>query len=264
MRIKILNYNISNGFHTSEESYKLEKNRIKLAQKIVKKENPDILCLTEACFAAPNPFNIKMDYQKIFPYKFAFFTSRTKQWGNLILSKYPFYKVFSNSNRRFAGITAIIPINGKSLFIDLIHPAPEISDLERIENMKKILNKEKLTGNYVLTGDFNSLSHEDNYNNQEIKDYLGKIALNPGTVDALLDKKFIKFLLKNKLIDVMKKFDDSFTIPTDYIDKIKGCPLRLDYFFVSKKIKVINAKVIKNPVTEHASDHYPLVMEIEI
>jgi len=264
MKLKILNYNISNGFHTLNLPYILEKERIKLAQKIVKNENPDILCLTEACFAAPNPFNIRVDYQKIFPYKYAFFTSRTKQWGNLILSKYPFYKVFSNSNRKFAGITARIPIKDQTLFIDLIHTAPEISDWERTENMKRMLDQEKLNGSYILTGDFNSLSHEDNYDDQEIKDYLGKIALNPGTVEALLEKKFVRFLLKKGLIDVMKKYDDSFTIPTDYIDKIKGCPLRLDYFLVSKKIKVINARVIKNSTTEQASDHYPLVMEIEI
>ena len=264
MKIKILNYNISNGFHTLNEPYILEKNRIKLCQKIIKEENPDILCLTEACFAAPNPFNIKMDYQKLFGYKHVFFVSRKRQWGNMILSRYPLGCAFSNSNATFIGLNAEFRFKDKPLFIDVIHPSPQIRDAERIKNISQMLNKEKLTGNYILTGDFNSLSNEDNYHNQEIKDYLGKIVLKQETLRALLDKKFIKFLLKQGLKDVMKKHDDSFTIPTDYMDTVKGCPLRLDYFFVSKKVKILNARVIKNPITEHASDHYPLVMEIEI
>jgi endonuclease/exonuclease/phosphatase family metal-dependent hydrolase len=264
MKLKIMEYNISNGFHTLNEPYILEKNRVKLAQQIIKKENPDILCLTEACFAAPNPFNIRMEYQKIFGYKHAFFASRRRQWGNMILSRFPIDCAFSNTNSPFAGLSASLIINGKTLFVDVIHPSPQIRDKERIENIKRMLDKDKLDGNYILAGDFNSLSHEDAYDNQEIKEYLGKIVRKKETLAALLDKKFIKFLLKQGLIDVMKKYDDSFTIPTDYIDTIKDCPLRLDYFFVSKKIKVINARVIKNLSTEHASDHYPIVLEIEI
>lgn len=264
MRIKILTYNISNGFHTCVIPYRLEKERIRLAQKIISDENPDILCLTEACFAGPNQYNIRMDYQKIFPFKYAFFASRRRQWGNIILSKIPLEVAFNNANSTFVGLSAEFKVNGKKLFVDVIHPSPQIRDSERIEDLKRMLNKDKLTGNYILTGDFNSLSHEDDYNDFEIKRYLKKIVLKQETLKALSDKKFIKFLLSQGLKDVLKKYDDSFTIPTDYIDTIKGCPLRLDYFIVSKKIKVLNAKVIKNRLVEHASDHYPIVMEIEI
>ena len=83
-------------------------------------------------------------------------------------------------------------------------------------------------------------------------------------LDALLSRKFIPFLRKNKLKDVMKKFDDSFTIPTNLIDKKKESPIRIDYFFTSKDVKVNNAKVIKNELTEKASDHYPIYAILEL
>ena len=77
--MKIMTYNILFGFHRiNGRSYVLEKDRLKSIQKIVDKENPDILGLVEAWFGAENYFGIFVDYKKIFNFKHRFFFMQKK------------------------------------------------------------------------------------------------------------------------------------------------------------------------------------------
>ncbi len=250
-----------NGFHTEKEPYKLQKKRLEASKRIVKKENPDILCLCEANFAGPNPFNIKMDYQKIFGYRYVYFASRKRQFGNMILSNYPMDKVYSFSDERFICLRAKFIIKGEDLYLDIVHPSPRLKSKDAIRYMASVLNDKK--DNYILTGDFNALSDEDKYDIKKIKRLMKRIDPEK-TLKSLLDRRLLSWLGKQKLIDVMKKFEGGFTMPTDLIDKKKESPLRIDYFFASKKIKIKDAKVIRGKDTEMASDHYPIAMEIEI
>jgi len=262
--VKIMTYNILNGFHTIKEPYKLEKNRMEAVKRIVKKENPDILCLTEACFACPNQFNIKVDYQKLFKFKHVYASSRKSQWGNMILSKYPLDKVYPVTDERFICIRSKFIINGKNLYVDIIHPSPRLREKEVIKYLRPILKDPKK--HYILTGDFNALSDQDDYDINKLKAVIKKIEGEnyENAIKSVLDMKLIPWLRKQNLMDVMKKFGGGFTIPTDLLDKTKESPARLDYFFASKKINTKSAKVIRGKDAEIGSDHYPIVINIEI
>ena len=41
-------------------------------------------------------------------------------------------------------------------------------------------------------------------------------------------------------------------------------PHRVDYIFCSKDFKILDSNIIKNKLTEKASDHYPITATVEI
>ena len=266
-----MQYNIKVGFHTGKEPFKLEKDRLKLAQKIVKKENPDILMINEAYFESKNKSKILMDYQEIFGFSYYVHSNHKKSlspfWGDAILSKYPIVNKENLSYGHKALLKVKIKVKGKIIDLDLIHisPIPEINSHEQKNLVKQIL-KGKIE-NYILAGDFNSLSIEDDYNKDKLIKSWRKFTKNTeNLVNEMLKRDSIKFILSKDLIDTFKvknkKFD--YTIPTDLLSKDKSSAIRIDYIFCSKDFKILKSGIIKSKLTENASDHYPIYAILEI
>jgi endonuclease/exonuclease/phosphatase family metal-dependent hydrolase len=80
------------------------------------------------------------------------------------------------------------------------------------------------------------------------------------------DSKAIGALIENKLTDTFKVGGGKWacTVPTDLLSRHKDTGVRIDYIFCSSNFKVVNAGVIKNDLTEKASDHYPIYAVLEI
>jgi len=265
MKIKIMNYNIRHGFHTLNFPFKLEKERLKKAKKIIKKEDADILILTEACYSEKNIFKILIDYKKIFGYKYAHFGKWGKyEWGTLILLRYPIKAKTIKLSKRTA-IKSEIKIKNKTLYIDVIHPSPKLTEEQKIENIKPVLKNIKSP--YILTGDFNSLSDDDKYNKRKLIEGFKTFEKDPEkVVNELLKTNFIKYLKKQGLIDAFPKKDKKPTVPTKKY-KTGNTDIRIDYFFIKKdekKMKIVETKTIKNKFAEEASDHYPILITIQI
>src|SRR3989344_167201 len=137
MKLKILNYNILHGFYPYDLSISklLDTKRLKAVQEIIKIENPDIVVLTEACFAQNNIFNIKMDYPRLFGFKYHFHAnvihaSIINEWGSSLLSKFPI-KEADNYNK-----TKLI--KGFNTFQD--NAKEKINDFMKFSVIKEILN----------------------------------------------------------------------------------------------------------------------------
>lgn len=264
MQIKIIQYNIRTGFRKIEKPYDYEENRLELAKKIIKNENPDILILNEAYFESKNKSKILMDYQKIFGFPFYahgnYENGLSPFWGHALLSKYPIIEAL-NKSKGLAGLYRTkLKIKQKIVNLDIIHvsPIPCLSSKKQERFIKKILKNKKK--NYILSGDFNSLSPEDKYDKEKMINSWGKFEKNAKkVVSEMLEKDTVKHVLFKGLIDSYKiknkKFD--FTIPTDFLSKDKSSGIRIDYIFCSKDFKVVNSGIIKNKLTEKASDHYP-------
>ena len=257
MEVKIMNYNILHGFYQTAYPFELEKNRLEKAKQIVKKENPDILILTEACYGGKNIFGIFMDYKKIFNYKYGYFGKWGEfEWGNMILSKYPIQaKTVGLADR--TAIRSEIKIKEKTIHVDVIHPSPDLNEKEKIETIKPLLKNIK--EQYILSGDFNSLSDEDKYDKDRlIKGFKTFTKNAEKIINEMLKDGFIRYLRKMGLKDAFPKNKRQSTIPTKKY-RTGNSDVRIDHFFVSEKIKVEDARVIKNELTENASDHYPIV-----
>ncbi len=266
MKIKVIAYNILNGFRTDRIPYKLEKDRIKYAAKLIENENPDILILCEASFGPlvmRHPLkNIYGLFKKV--YDTPFFSPDAFWWAPVILSKYPIEG--KNIGQHFKnGIRGIVKIKNKEIVIDGVHPAPhQLTEEERRDWVKEITMGKK--SNYIIAGDFNALSPNDSYDKNKLvnsfrgfhKEKTEKI------VEGMLSAKTISHLLENGFVDTYKEKNKSWhhTHHTNYY-KQKEDLIRIDYIFCTSDWKILDAGIIKNKLAEKASDHYPVYAVLE-
>lgn len=267
MKIKILLYNILNGFCNDNPPYKINYNRMQKAIKIIKKQNPDILILTEAYFypfaKKANLKNLEKDFRELYNEnsKLAYTFFRV---APIILSKYPVKKFdTSMSKYQLNHMRTSIQINKKPLTINVFHPHPDISEKDKAEFLKSILKDGG--SNYVLAGDFNSLSSEDNYDAEKLIRGYESFMKEKGEakVKDMLKCLAVKEVLANNLIDTYKTKDSEYTMPTNLRSKNKDSAIRIDYIFCSKNFKIVGSGIIKDRLTETASDHYPVYAVLE-
>jgi endonuclease/exonuclease/phosphatase family metal-dependent hydrolase len=283
MNLKVISYNILHGFYSNydpQNDYNtnwkpliFEKDRLEAAQKLIKKENPDILILNEACFGAENKTKILMDYKKIFDfpyYSYAQAEPREYEWGSALLSKYPIVNAENLSEPLKPLLRAQVNIKEVPLYLDIAHPHPDNSNQEKDKFFKRILESRNKDKNYILAGDFNSLSPEDKYNREKLIRGFKTFDKNPEqSVNNLMEGKTIQYLLSHGLVDthrkIHKKFVESdYTMPTDFLSKNKESAMRIDYIFCSPDIKIKDAGIIRSKEAEKASDHYPVYADLEI
>ena len=255
--VKILEYNVLHGFHLSEKPFSLEKERLKKAKEIISDEDPDILAITEACYGGENPFDVHLNYKRVFGFPYAFFGKWGNfEWGNCLLSRYPLEAELVEFGNRTA-IRGKVFLGNRVVRIDLIHPSPEISDNEKINLIKPFLKSRK--GLYFLAGDFNSISDEDKYNRELLLEAFKKFERNPArSVNRLMKRRFIPYLREAGLKDTFSKSSRKPTIPSKMHMTDKNSSMRIDFIFSSPDVKVKKTKVIRNKLSDFASDHYPI------
>ena len=269
MKIKILAFNTLEGFvyKDKEGKYRVS-DRQKIAQKIISKETPDILILTEANFCLKTFGKPTQNYNKIFSYKYGIFGSDF-DWGVGILSKYPMIESHDYTTKHSRFVRAIINVKGKKIMVDGVHPDPYHSEHQRAQWFKTVIRDRK--SNYIIAGDLNAFSPQDKYDKRKlIKGF--ELSLKQedkhkakNIVNDILTGEAINVLLKDKLIDTYKiknkKWDYS------YHTSLNGSNpdyCRIDYIFCSDDFKILQARIIKNKLTEKASDHYPIYTILEI
>ena len=278
MKLKIMEYNLLEGLskhNDKKDIYEFDKKRMKLVLTAVKKFNQDILILCEASFTPSHEkskerFGIIIDYARLFGYPYFCYGIRTDRDGSTILSRYPL-KFEEYSMEKTSFVRCFIKIKNKKITLDVVHPHPRISAFDKMRFIKSVIrDKEK---NYILAGDFNSPSPEDRYNREKlVQAFRGMLKPWEGSaekyVEKMLQGEMIEFIINSGLIDTYratnKKKDFVFTNPTKLVAGVENSAMRLDYIFCSKEFKVLDAGIIKNKITDFASDHYPIYAVLEI
>lgn len=268
MKIKVVEYNLLDGFFDRNEKNILVPNekRKKVAQKIIKKENPDILVLTEADHTKNRKSS--QDYKKIFNFPHGFFASKKlphRDFGIGILSKFPIIEKEKILLPKSRWIKTSIKIDDKIIYVDAVHPNPHNTPKEKEELFKELIGRKK--NPFIVAGDFNSIHPEDEYDkNKMLGNFSRKLKDNQKAikvVEEIFKAKTMKFLLKQGLRDTYKEKKEKQDY--SYHTKLRGNNLmRIDYILCSKEFKILNSGIIKNKLTEEASDHYPIFAELEI
>jgi len=281
-KLKIVWYNVLRGFHKKEldGSFTFEQKRFFAVKKIIKSLNPDFLFIGEGDF---NPrCKIKgekvkiIDYKKEFGFPYFYYSKpdKTSRKGEVILSKISFkVKNFSKgdySNENYTDLKCFFKLNKKEILVEIIHPYPTIPEKEKANFVKKILKGKK--ENYLLLGDFNALSPDDKYEKENLFKLFSLMAKNKMSawknVHDSSKSLMIKEVLKSGLKDTFKEKNkkQEITLPTKNYSpfKNKKAGIRLDYIFCSKNFEVLKSKIIKNKLTDIASDHYPIYAELDI
>lgn len=277
MKLKIVEYNILDGIHTFDEPPEFQKERLQQIKQVIKSLDPDILVLTEACSAKANNHGVDINYAKEFgfPHSFHAHAVSGKQHGNSILSKYPIVSAenYSVYQRKFGRVQ--IKVGKKTITFDIVHPHPSLTEIERMQFFKGVIRDMKRP--YVLAGDFNTWSAEDikGRDLNKIVKTLMQISHNMNQNKVLLEENIrgqatcqtTNFVKSNGLIDTYRaihKKGFQYTVPTDSCSLDKNAASRIDYIFCSKDFKVLDAGIVKNELTEEASDHYPIYAVLEL
>ena len=263
-----MTWNIHRGFHNRD--HVLEEHRLAAAKEIINKESPDVLALVEACYAKHNSTNILLDYPRIFGFPNSFAANYPKFGrlsddigANCLLSHYPISAARVSIGRKSA-IRAQVSLDNKFLHIDVVHPSPSLNDREKIRDLDPMLLA-RANYNYIMTGDFNSLSYNDIYDKQVLIEEFSSFSSNPNkVVDSLLECRLVRHINDNGLVDSLPLDHRTSTVPTrsKYNKSVPG--MRVDYCFVSPDVRVLDSYVVKNELSEVASDHYPLVTILDL
>ncbi|MBR4157232.1 MAG: endonuclease/exonuclease/phosphatase family protein [Bacteroidales bacterium] len=247
-QIKVMTYNVGVFRDYNDENRYVSDVKKSLA-KVIKEENPDVLCLQES---GKWPRNTASAFSQMIGYKYY---SVNPTNGNSYFSKYPLYDVKSFYNKdltKFADIKKVKINNNDSFYLANCHLnsfriSDDIDDINEKDVYKSVIRKlvngfmprakitnlllDKLPDDklaLVICGDFNDTPLSYTYN--EMK--------NAGLKDA--------FHTASRGIGIT------------YCGKLPL--LRIDYFWYNDFVEVVSYKRIK----QTTSDHYPLVMEFNI
>ena len=146
-----------------------------------------------------------------------------------------------------------------------LHLTPYTEDLRLLE-IDLITGEQKQFVNKILMGDMNSLSPKDGYDEKMISGF-NEMQLKKFTTEGKLRFDTINKIMSYGYIDtafILKK-QKEYTAPTSINEYQAHSNMRLDYIFISESLKnkLANYSVVKNLLTEKASDHYPVVIELK-
>ena len=251
--MKVMTFNILRGGIDEYGS------RIDFIKDVIKEASPDFLALQEA-----NDFekdknrllrgvsrNIKLQYYAL---SSGSMLEDGRQYHAVSLSRYPIKKKYKFSGPSFqcAALFSLIDSPFGELAICNIHLNVDSED-ERLRELEIILEYMAVYKNKILLGDFNSITLDDDYDLETLE------------VEARFD---VTNILKRDYVDVASylTLDNRSTCPTpSNRNPAYTKPMRIDYIFVSPTLtpRIKAATVIKTPISDQASDHYPFILTIE-
>lgn len=270
MRYRLLQYNILEGFRTDRGTMALDCRRLIACKEFVKAHEPDILVLNEAnyCQIHDGTWN---DYKTWFDMPYGIGQLYDRQWGNVILSKYPIidWRVYRMENRR-AALKTFIQLDRVVVEVDTYHPHPKRYADNKARDFANLTYQ--LQWPYILSGDFNVVSPSDLPDRERLTAGFVRLIgdeLGPAVAAQFIDggTVVIKALTDNGLRDAVRAYlgkVTQHTIPTDMLNMFKGTAMRLDHVFVSGHIQVDYASIPHDDLTHKISDHYPVIVDFSI
>jgi len=243
------------------------KETLQLVVQVIKSESPDFLTLNEANGFADQKNKILKQFSKEtrFPY-FEIALSEEKADSNVaVFSKQPFIEVKKIQPQERPFLICLIDSPFGPISVAGVHLSYKTEDL-RLAELEKLLYIQKSFLNSIIMGDINSLSSQDNYSLGFVKTFNEK-QKNKFTKDGKLRLEAVDKILSAGYFDPAVTFgkNDELTVPTPANEDEAHSEMRLDYIFLSEALNLHLKKyeVIKNDLTDRASDHYPVIVEIK-
>lgn len=254
--MKLMTYNILGGWE----------DRIELIIDTVLDESPDYLVVNEANAFVPDisghmallAETTDLAYAAAAP-------SGQDTFHVLLFSRKPFQYVQFLTPLVRAGVFAIVDSVFGELTIVGTHLTPFTED-ERLAEISSILKAVESHPRTILMGDLNALSPHDTYEHLTWE-RMNSVQRDKFTTDRRLRFDTIEKIEAAGFVDtaVARGCNHLPTSPTAITHDIAHADTRLDYIFVSKSLAeaVVDYRVVRNPNTEIASDHYPVVAELK-
>lgn len=239
--------------------------RLGLIFEVIKTENPNFLVINEANgFEKDGKLN-QFSKEINLPH-FKLSLSGEYDYHTAVFSRHPLKEIKEIKPLRNAGIITVLETESGEISIIGAHLTPNTEDL-RLSEIDLIVDQQKQYQKKILMGDMNSLSTGDDYNEEIIRGF-NETQLNKFTTNGKFRFDVINKITSLGYLDSAVIFGKQgiSTVPTEIKqDEAHLTDMRVDYIFISNSLKdkVKSYSVIKNKMTEKASDHYPIVIELE-
>jgi len=271
--MKIASYNILSGGFNSYSYEPSSPERIELLKKAINIINADFIGLIDT-FRWDTLYS-NSQLTQLFGYKKAYCINlndnRLKKKGHnngiTVLTNLPVEHFETISLETRDAIRTTLQINSSKLDIFTVY-LDDLSEDVRIKQTQALLQYVDHERPTIITGDLNTLSLGDI---TKVNPLIDKFAANnrqlyESLIPVLNEMKrgeVTKILKEYGLQDADKKGRP--TAPSKLFPaKIESAFLRIDYAFHTNKIQILDFKVFKNSVFNQASDHYPIVFDINI
>lgn len=271
-RLKVMAYNILYGFHEREgDALVYRSERARAAAEVIRAEAPDVLALTEGAYVGWRGRVVRDDFAALVGLPHVACAGVEGEWASVLASRFPILEVErlplgeTPGGPASSALRATLECEGRKLHVDVVHPSPHITEMERVEAFAPLLATARRP--YVLLGDFNSLSDEDAYTSADLLAEMEPHVTRPEAIVArMLDRQVIASVRAHGLVDTLPEDRRTHTIPTrlERGKSTQGARIRIDYIFVSPEIRATDAEIIQRAPTDAASDHYPIVATLEI
>jgi len=254
--MRIMTYNILDG----------AQNTIDQVVEVITAISPDILTINEANgFEADNQAKLKMLAQSTsMPYYFLALCGDGYIYHTAILSRYPILSTTVLQPSARAVIVSKVEVNKKIYQIASVHLSP-FSEEKRVDEVKRLLTYVQGTKNVIISGDLNSLSPLDEYPEDTVSK-MNEGQLRKFTREGVIQYQVLSSLYSAGFTDCAKQENGSYetTVPTKVDYDPEHFQNRLDYILLSSDIAddLIAYEVVKNNLTDFASDHYPVYVDI--
>ncbi len=244
--------------------YEGGKGRLPNIIKVIIAEAPDFLTINEAnLFSSQKKLKefsqaIRMPYCQI-----SF--SGEEDYHVAVFSKQQFMKGDNIEPLKRAGVMAVLSTGFGDVSFVGTHLVPD-TERKRLPELDLIFSQQSRYQHKVLMGDMNSLSLHDGYKADRIKKF-NKIQIRKFTENGKLCYNAVKKIEAASYRDtaVLLKKNHIYTAPTSIVEDKAHSDMRLDYIFVSPSLVgyIKSYEVVKNNVTEKASDHYPVTVTLK-
>jgi exodeoxyribonuclease III len=253
--MKIMTYNILG--HDTEKVLSV----IEVAKLI----EPDFLAIQEAnSFLEKDSYYLKL-FSELLNLPYYDLSSSEDNYHVASFSSYPFKEVEKLPMFRNACLKTLVELPFGETLIFNTHLTP-FSEGDQLKELAILLGKRILNTPTIILGDLNSLSPDDNYNPEIIKNF-NESQIYKFTSDGILEYRVINELKMLGFTDAALKIgvNSQNTVPTSSNKDVAHGIMRLDYIFMSEELVgyLKGVEVIKNEVTEKASDHYPVIAELD-
>lgn len=246
-----------------------DKTRLDKIINFVKKENPDILGLSELNHWQENKFQKLNIFKDRVGFGHSIFCEAKTGYNIALFSKKKLLSSMTMTDGMWHGlIVARGQFGNEDITFILTHLSPKDEDMrmKEVDVIRKYCNTEKV----ILFGDLNSLSSKDTYSKLVIDKIKSRDFKKFG--EGVLRRDVINKIENLGFFDSIRKFSQrsEYSVPTPAIndashnDASHFARFRLDYIFTKNLTQnLTRTEIIRNKVTDELSDHYPIVAEFK-
>ena len=266
MPLRVLSWNILEGWHAPKapgQPPRWDKSRLEAAREVVDRYHPDVMVLNEALWCQPRN-GYFVDYARQLGFEHAFCDIYDGVWGNAIVSRHPLVNAHRFRIHNRGGLLAEAQKDGWTLRVATYHPHPSRYPHNKASDYIRVVPLE-YPHPFVVCGDFNVISPADAPDRAALEKAFERFSRQPHEdVARFIDggEEVFAALSALGLRDAFPPAHRHATIPTDLLSLDKSSAMRIDHAWVNGRTRVLSARVLVEPATQVASDHYPLLLDL--